>query len=345
MKKLVFFSLLIFLFNYKLLIAQGVARVDFDKGMKIEAKDKTPPSGRHEWQGEGSSRRNDSPNTPKTQPSQPITPKTQAPPKNINPYDTPMPLLTPISKKALQDIRGYIFSGNLVSLALFSGYVLDFFTSNKWTQMYNVYKFYSANDLVKIAETIKPMNDFTKENVRKRIEHTILDLHNERDNLNSKKQNSDQVYQEIKFWEDLVKTMSRIDNKSLDFSNSNKFKSKNISNNNGYAAIENNKSPMWETYYKSITVRVFKEDIDNKNSLYTNEIFASKDVISNIKKVVYFYNDESFNYLKKTSKSSPYFEDSYIGWGCLSNMTATVYFKDGTYLKIIYDACEAIENQ
>ena len=73
-------------------------------------------------------------------------------------------------------------------------------------------------------------------------------------------------------------------------------------------------------------------------------IHAEPQIAQNILKVVYYYNDPSFIKKFSTSYTAPRFTNSYDGWGCLPNMSALVYLKNDSIVKVDFDGCAVIKN-
>jgi|GEM_PF-5738278 len=63
-----------------------------------------------------------------------------------------------------------------------------------------------------------------------------------------------------------------------------------------------------------------------------------------VSKVTYVYDDPSFTNKYITVNTAPYFQTSYEGPHCLSQMQAIVYLKDGKSIRVYFDGCKVLES-
>jgi hypothetical protein len=70
---------------------------------------------------------------------------------------------------------------------------------------------------------------------------------------------------------------------------------------------------------------------------------APPDTLQNITKVTYDFSHPTFlkPHREETNRENK-FQTQYIGWGCLTEVDVTMYFKDGTTQSIPFDMCKAL---
>lgn len=70
---------------------------------------------------------------------------------------------------------------------------------------------------------------------------------------------------------------------------------------------------------------------------------ASQDVLAKITKVAYELDDPSMKKPhKESTDASNKFAAGYTGWGCFSEVDATIYFKDGTTQSLPFNMCKSL---
>jgi hypothetical protein len=95
---------------------------------------------------------------------------------------------------------------------------------------------------------------------------------------------------------------------------------------------------------KDITIYGRSEYIKPGRYYYTYGLNIDPKIKSHVKAVEYYYNDPSFLNKEVYSYTSPHFNTSYEGWGCVDSMRARIYFDDRSHYEIPFNGCDAIDN-
>ena len=98
-------------------------------------------------------------------------------------------------------------------------------------------------------------------------------------------------------------------------------------------------APIKEIDSTDFLIKGSKETIRENRYHYSFRLSAEQEILSQVERVVYLYNDDSFSRSSVESRQMPSFPTSYDGYGCLDNMTAKIYLKNKKFFTIGFDGC------
>jgi transcription initiation factor IIF auxiliary subunit len=88
----------------------------------------------------------------------------------------------------------------------------------------------------------------------------------------------------------------------------------------------------------------YKEEISGNRFNFTYGLRVAESAKESIEKVVYVFDHPTFTNKYVTSSKYPFYQTSYSGWGCLNNMKAIVYLKNGTSVPFDFNGCDVLQS-